>query len=142
MSLCSMQERDRMKKLMAQEETMVPNLFFNLRRALTPLMHDATYAAMNEVSQLIEKASYNPKNRTAAKGGIDGNVSSKRTSTEVVASSASPLLNIKRTKVTGDIEGGVAMEGNECSDGEGETSDQLGACGTDGGYCPPCYELA
>ena len=40
-------ERARMKKLLSQEESMIPSLFNNLKRALTPLMHDETYHAMN-----------------------------------------------------------------------------------------------
>jgi tRNA(Ile)-lysidine synthase TilS/MesJ len=47
-------ERARVKKLLSQEEAMVPALFFNLRKALLPLMHDKTYEAIHEVEKLVE----------------------------------------------------------------------------------------
>jgi tRNA(Ile)-lysidine synthase TilS/MesJ len=49
-------ERARMKKLLQQEEAMVPNLFYNLKRALVPLMHDDTYYVLKEVSDKIAAA--------------------------------------------------------------------------------------
>jgi hypothetical protein len=128
-----------MKKLMAQEETMVPNLFYNLKRALTPLMHDDTYAAMAAVTTLIEKANFQPKNRVSGKAA-----SNKRPGEEVVADTASPVVETKRTKV-------VALEGEEAAVGDGvmDEDDEAGdnaeanqTCGQNGGYCPPCYELA
>jgi hypothetical protein len=129
-----------MKKLMAQEETMVPNLFYNLKRALTPLMHDDTYAAMANVTALIEKANFQPKNRVSGKAA-----SNKRPGEEIVAGAASPVVETKRTKV-------VALEGEEeaaADDGLMEEDDEAGdtaeanqTCGQNGGYCPPCYELA
>mmetsp|Transcript_108897 Transcript_108897/g.213357 ORF Transcript_108897/g.213357 Transcript_108897/m.213357 type:complete len:1217 (+) Transcript_108897:19-3669(+) len=140
-------ERDRMKKLMAQEETMVPNLFFNLRRALTPLMHDATYTAMNQVTQLIEKANYNPKNRSAGGSG-NGSGVGKRSNAEAAATGASPAVSTKRTKVVGDDEDAMEKEEGEeevraVGDGTDKGDVQVtGVCGTEGGYCPPCYELA
>jgi tRNA(Ile)-lysidine synthase TilS/MesJ len=54
-------ERDRIKKLLAQEEAMVPALFYNLRRAFLPLMHEDTYVAMEKVSQMVEAISKEPK---------------------------------------------------------------------------------
>ena len=50
-------ERARVKKLLAQEESMVPALFNNMKKALVPLMHDDTYNAMQSVLQLVEKNS-------------------------------------------------------------------------------------
>jgi hypothetical protein len=35
-----------MKKLLAQEEAMIPALFHNLKRALIPLLDDSTYVTM------------------------------------------------------------------------------------------------
>jgi selenocysteine lyase/cysteine desulfurase/tRNA(Ile)-lysidine synthase TilS/MesJ len=47
-------ERARVKQLLYQEESMVPALFSNLRKALLPLMHDDTYATMESVVAQIE----------------------------------------------------------------------------------------
>lgn len=52
-----------MKKLLAQEEAMIPELFFNLRRAFIPLMHDDAYNAMAKIADEIEKAGYSYKSR-------------------------------------------------------------------------------
>lgn len=49
-------ERARVKQLLAQEESMVPALFFNLRRALLPLMDDSSYDAMAKVAERIANA--------------------------------------------------------------------------------------
>lgn len=46
-------ERARVKKLLRQEEAMVPNLFGNLKKALLPLMDDSLYEEMKRVSQRI-----------------------------------------------------------------------------------------
>lgn len=131
-----------MKKLMAQEETMVPNLFYNLKRALTPLMHDDTYAAMNAVAERIEKAGLNPRNRPPT-GGKRGNIDSSEGRTEGNTE--------KRLKVSNGAESN-ANEGKEVVMLEGEEDDAAAegagisiseaVCGANGGYCPPCYELA
>lgn len=49
-------ERARIKQLLLQEESMVPALFFNLRRALVPMMSDEIYTVMGEVTNRISKA--------------------------------------------------------------------------------------
>lgn len=49
-------ERARVKKLLQQEEAMVPNLFYNLKRALVPLMHDDTYHVLKAVADKITEA--------------------------------------------------------------------------------------
>ena len=46
---------------------MVPALFFNLRRALVPLMHDDSYAAMAAVAERIEKAGISRSESTKGK---------------------------------------------------------------------------
>jgi hypothetical protein len=48
-------ERARMKKLLMQEESMIPALYFNLRRAFIPLLHDETYVAMEKVQKLVDE---------------------------------------------------------------------------------------
>ena len=46
-------ERDRVKRLLAQEEVMVPALFSNLKHSLLPLMDDAIYESMSRVTDKI-----------------------------------------------------------------------------------------
>ena len=62
-----------MKSLLAQEESMVPALFSNLRRSLTPLMDTTIYETIHGVMQMIEEK--NPKSR--------GGGNKKRTIAEV-----------------------------------------------------------
>jgi tRNA(Ile)-lysidine synthase TilS/MesJ len=47
-------ERARMKKLLMQEESMIPALYYNLRRAFIPLLHDDTYTAMDIIAKQVE----------------------------------------------------------------------------------------
>ncbi len=47
-------ERHRVKKLLQQEESNVPELFMKLKRALIPLMHDDTYEVMDDIFRHIE----------------------------------------------------------------------------------------
>ena len=47
-------ERARIKKLLLQEESMVPMLYFNLKRGLQPLMHERTYAVMKDIVVQME----------------------------------------------------------------------------------------
>lgn len=46
-------ERARVKKLLLQEESMVQNLYFNLKKGLQPLMHERIYGVMKEISKEI-----------------------------------------------------------------------------------------
>lgn len=48
-------ERHRVKKMLAQEESLYPEMYNSLRRALLPLMDDATYAPMDAVRARIEQ---------------------------------------------------------------------------------------
>jgi hypothetical protein len=56
-------ERDRVKKLLVQEESMIPNLFYNLKRALVPLMDDAVYDVMASVAAAADARGRNPQHR-------------------------------------------------------------------------------
>jgi hypothetical protein len=56
-------ERDRVKKLLVQEESMIPNLFYNLKRALVPLMDDAVYDVMATVAAAADARGRNPQHR-------------------------------------------------------------------------------
>lgn len=61
----SVQERARMKQLLSQEEAMVPALFYNMKRALLPLMHSDTYETMRRITQIIDgKGSHNSESDT------------------------------------------------------------------------------
>lgn len=63
-----LQERARVKQVLAQEESMIPALFYNLRKALMPLMHDDSYKAMAAVARTIEKNGC--KNNSRATGNV------------------------------------------------------------------------
>lgn len=131
---------------------MVPNLFQNMKRALVPLMADDTYDAMDAVARRIETANFNPKNRLAAE---------KRSAALAVAGgdanggdieAAASGETSKRTKrdirePVGVDTGNSAVAGedgrmDEAEDEIEETGNDNQACGANGGYCPPCYELA
>lgn len=58
-------ERARVKQVLSQEESMVPNLFSNLRKALLPLMHDDTYKVIERVSNDIEAKNSSKKRKGA-----------------------------------------------------------------------------
>ena len=55
-----------MKRLLSQEESMVPSLFSNFRRALLPLMHQDMYSTMARITHEIEA------NGRGGKGGGEG----------------------------------------------------------------------
>lgn len=48
-------ERARVKKILQQEEAMVPALFYNLRKALLPLMHEKAYGSFKEIEAEVNK---------------------------------------------------------------------------------------
>ena len=56
-----------MKKLLVQEEAMIPALFYNLKRALLPLLDDSTYVTMQSVSAAAEARGRNGKDRLPSK---------------------------------------------------------------------------
>jgi hypothetical protein len=115
-------ERHRIKKLLSQEEAMVPALFFNLRRAFLPLMHDDTYSAMHNVTKLIETISRQPRSEsTRAKRPAETDGAS--TSDNEFESPVSKKVDRK------NMFDDTISNGNE--------ADQCSASG----YCPPCYEL-
>ncbi|KAI9908991.1 hypothetical protein PsorP6_014968 [Peronosclerospora sorghi] len=49
-------ERHRVKKKLAQEESLYPDMYNSLRRALLLLMDDASYASLEEVRARLEQA--------------------------------------------------------------------------------------
>lgn len=48
-------ERHRVKKLLAQEEAMIPALFANIRKALIPFMHNEIYPVLNRLADSTGK---------------------------------------------------------------------------------------
>ena len=56
-----------MKKLLAQEEVMIPALFYNLKRALLPLLDDSTYVTMQAVAAAAESRGRSGKDRMPSK---------------------------------------------------------------------------
>jgi tRNA(Ile)-lysidine synthase TilS/MesJ len=69
-------ERARVKQLLSQEESMVPGLFSNMRKALLPLMHEDSYQVMDRIAQDIE-AKTGKKRTPPARGKGDGAAAKK-----------------------------------------------------------------
>lgn len=129
-------ERARLKKLMQQEETMVPNLFFNLKRALMPLMHSDTYDAMDSVNLEIEAAGASVSSRDR----IAESVRRKRQ----LPTGGSTLFPLETAlSATDRCEEGskrTRTEGPPSNNDGSSTSRQLQVDCSDG-YCAPCFEL-
>ena len=93
-------ERDRIKKLLKQEEAMVPALFHNLKKAFLPLMADETYVSMDkivreiEVRQKEEKLTISSKRVDVNGEGDKGNTASNNDGTPDVTT----MLRIKRDR--------------------------------------------
>lgn len=121
-------ERDRVKKLMAQEESMVPSLFFNLKKALIPFMHEDVYITMKDIVKRIENNNNNNKgsNRKLNNSNNDNKESKEETET--------PLKKIKldNNEIVEDKEENIlektlkSLQDEKCS----------------GDFCAPCFELA
>ena len=114
-------ERARVKQLLAQEESMVPSLFANMRRALLPLMSDDAYVALQKVALSVEERAKAPApqstrfKRQAPHGQVTGQAKEVLHTEDEAVTDAQP--DTKKPKLTG-VEG---------------------ACKDD--YCAPCYEL-
>ncbi|CAI5715820.1 unnamed protein product [Peronospora destructor] len=61
-------ERRRIKKMLAQEESLYPDMYNSLRRALLPLMDDASYASLEAVRARVEQAKQERKRAPSSKG--------------------------------------------------------------------------
>lgn len=132
-----------MKKLMAQEETMVPNLFYNLKRALMPLLHDDTYVAMAAVTTAIEQNNATTKSRAPGSGAAkraaisaDAENDNKRSKVDATAAAT---VSAESAAVSDESKG---VEEMDVGEEDGAEEEPAPVCGADGGYCPPCYELA
>ncbi|KAL3661679.1 hypothetical protein V7S43_013438 [Phytophthora oleae] len=60
-------ERHRVKKMLAQEESLYPDMYNSLRRALLPLMDDASYAPLEAVRSRVEQAKQERKRAPSSK---------------------------------------------------------------------------
>lgn len=119
-------ERDRIKKLLSQEEAMVPALFHNMKRALLPLLHDDTYEAMNKVVAAIEEAG-NSKNtiptRNKQKREKDGKDDA------IDEATLSPQSKRTKTEEEFTIDSKTILE------------QTISSLKCEGDYCAPCFEI-
>ncbi|KAE9033548.1 hypothetical protein PR003_g3454 [Phytophthora rubi] len=65
-------ERHRVKKMLAQEESLYPDMYNSLRRALLPLMDDASYAPLEAVRARVEQAKQERKRAPSSKSKSRG----------------------------------------------------------------------
>lgn len=140
-----------MKKLLAQEEVMVPSMFFNMRRALVPLMADETYDAMTNVLNAVEARGKNPSTR--GPNGESLSVKPKQTNTKmkvnnISEATSSSSMDVEASGVDADANGGTKRKREE---GESKKSDDTAdadatpdgaSCSTSNPFCAACYELA
>jgi tRNA(Ile)-lysidine synthase TilS/MesJ len=131
MTSCCCQERARVKKLLSQEETMVPALFHNLRKALLPFMDENIYSEMKSVCSKIEERSKSSRSRQQQTPGAPGEQKRNKTSSAIAVA--------KGSKGVGEEDG--EGEGEE-DDTEVKEDSESQSLGCQDGYCVPCYELA
>ena len=135
------QERHRVKKLLGQEESMVPALFANLRKAFIPLMHDDTYEAMSAVVRSVES---NTRQTNADKRKHTTPSKPKNNTSVPLSNAPTQLLSDQASVAEGDSEG-TSYESSMPDDCDGEDAEKavtealMTQC-TDG-YCAPCYEI-
>jgi len=126
-------ERHRIKKLLAQEEAMVPALFFNLRRAFLPLMDDDIYDSMESVVKKISENAKLPKSDS---------YKNKRNREDDNKNDSDSLL--KKNKLIENSKDDKEDIGTKIDDvgklNSDENSSEIIACSKNG-YCAPCYEL-
>ena len=75
-------ERARMKKLLMQEESMIPALYYNLKRAFIPLLHDETYAAMEKVQKQVEEMGQDKRQQRNGRNKREMEINKTETETE------------------------------------------------------------
>ena len=107
-----------MKRLLRQEESMVPGLFYNLKRALLPLMHDDTYVTMGAVAAGVESAGRNPRDRQPAPKGPGARASRR-------AAAAAAAASTNKTKTSNsDTSGTGGKDSLEDQDDKGPSADK------------------
>ncbi|CAI5724722.1 unnamed protein product [Hyaloperonospora brassicae] len=70
-------ERHRVKKMLAQEESLYPDMYNSLRRAMLPLMDNASYAPLEAVRARVEQAKQERKRSSSSKGVGKSNLTVK-----------------------------------------------------------------
>ena len=130
-------ERHRIKKLLSQEEAMVPALFFNLRRAFLPLMDDDIYDSMESVVKKISDNAKLPKSDS---------YKNKRNREDDDKNESDSLLKknklIENNKDDKEDIGTNSIDDlRKLNSGDENSSEiEIVACSKNG-YCAPCYEL-
>jgi hypothetical protein len=131
------------KKLLSQEETMVPALFSNLRKALLPFMDENIYSEMKTVCSKIEERSKSSRSRqyqTPTSGTSDQKRSNKIPSGELTATDD---IVVMETKTEGLQMDDRVEDTARDEEGEGEEeTERKESSRCEDGYCIPCYELA
>eukprot|EP00984_Skeletonema_dohrnii_P028276 scaffold18198_cov134-Skeletonema_dohrnii-CCMP3373.AAC.3 len=96
-------ERARVKKLLAREETLYPNLYDHIRRALIPVMHDDSTAIMRSYTEaaIAKSRKVPPKQKKKAP---------QRQDAMVVDNSSAPSSNNNQTEATPSISLASASE--------------------------------
>jgi len=78
-------ERARIKKLLSREETLYPNLYDHIRRALIPVMHDDSTSIMRsyleETIAKSRKVPYDKSKKTSATNGLNNHLGAESTQT-------------------------------------------------------------
>ncbi|KAJ8524525.1 hypothetical protein ON010_g16592 [Phytophthora cinnamomi] len=82
-------ERHRVKKMLAQEESLYPDMYNSLRRALLPLMDDASYAPLEAVRARVEQAKQERKRAPSSKGKSQGQNGQAKVSSSAASSTSS-----------------------------------------------------
>lgn len=135
-----------MKRLLSQEEAMIPTLFSNMRKALVPLMASSTYVAMDGVCKEVE-ARARRSHDDGRRGGSQRRACNGLDSQDACVSATAEEL--RREGIDAEEEcsvGGVAKRDLDSVSREEEVGNILKKIRAEeqcsDGYCVPCYELA
>ena len=139
-----------MKELLKQEESMVPGMFFNLRKALLPLMDDASYDAMAAVVARVEQQSKSSRDLIRTNGSskqtVVGQSSTSSSSTEPSTLNSGSALG-KRPAEEGSNRENMTTKakmettGININANTGDLTLDVSAAQCKDDYCVPCYEL-
>lgn len=145
-----------MKKLLSQEEAMVPDLFCNLKHAMLPLMDDSIYETMKDVLKSIEgrdtnKRKLSQSNDAELNQGTTSCEGGARQRKRMKKEAAAVSDNRKQSNGAERNESSATLAQSAVSDNEAgayyEGNDDLGStvqmsmkCTAD--FCVPCFELA
>ncbi|CAM9582905.1 unnamed protein product [Choristocarpus tenellus] len=122
-------ERQRVKKMLAKEESLFPSMYNNIRRALKPLMDEDVYIALKDSS-----AEVTSRQMTKNKPSPEGCSKKSLKSNGQVLNVGSGEEHCEVAKTTEDVDGRKVGEGGKVKD--------IRQGGCENGVCVPCYELA